>query len=198
VENRIKEKSDLKNTLAALEKKAKGLGFDHKLAVESSSGEDAAAIAYGLHMGVETPRLFLLALPPGAWEKATAENIQQRMWDLTPADTAQDAYPKFGVVSDGAKERLFDLQYPAHEIDLLPTAKESILYKRIVADPTYRWSMRMSERLQSGFNTFHEQVYQTVKDRVNDKNDIIEEVAKFLFLESFRLHHERDTLKLHV
>jgi type I restriction enzyme M protein len=190
----MKEQSDLKNTLAALEKKAKGQGFDHKLAVESSSGEDAAAIAYGMHLGVETPRLFLLALPTGAWEKATAENIQQRMWDLTPSDTAQDAYPKFGVVSDGEKERLFDLQYPAHEIDLLPTAKESILYKRIVADPTYRWSMRMSERLQSGFNTFHEQVYQTVKDRVNDKNDIIEEVAKFLFLESFRLHHERDTL----
>jgi type I restriction enzyme M protein len=190
----MKEKSDLKNTLAALEKKAKGLGFDHKLAVDSSSGEDAAAIAYGLHMGVETPRLFLLALPPGAWEKATAENIQQRMWDVTPSDTAQDAYPKFGVVSDGAKERLFDLQYPAHEIDLLPTAKESILYKRIVADPTYRWSMRMSERLQNGFNAFHEQTYQTVKDRVNDKNDIIEEVAKFLFLESFRLHHERDSL----
>src|SRR5579872_77755 len=102
----MKEKSDLKNTLAALEKKAKGLGFDHKLAVESSSGEDAAAIAYGLHLGVETPRLFLLALPTGAWEKATAENIQQRMWDLTPSDTAQDAYPKFGVVSDGEKERV--------------------------------------------------------------------------------------------
>jgi type I restriction enzyme M protein len=39
------------------------------------------------------------------------------------------------------------------------------------------------------FNNFHEQVYQTVKDRVNDKNDIIEEVAKFLFLETFRVHH---------
>ena len=131
----MKEKSDLKNTLVALEKKAKGLGFDHKLAVESSSGEDAAAIAYGLHMGVETPRLFLLALPPGAWEKATAENIQQRMWDLTPSNTAVDAYPKFGVVSDGAKERLFDLQYPAHEIDL-----------RLVISPE---SMRLPPMLSS-------------------------------------------------
>ena len=43
--------------------------------------------------------------------------------------------------------------------------------------------------LMRGFNAFHEQVYQTVKDRVNGKNDIIHEVAKFLFLESFRLHH---------
>jgi type I restriction enzyme M protein len=49
--------------------------------------------------------------------------------------------------------------------------------------------MRMYERLMRGFNAFHEQVYQTVKDRVNGKNDIILEVAKFLFLESFRLHY---------
>ena len=63
-----------------------------------------------------------------------------------------------------------------------------------MADPTYRWSMRMYDRLQKGFNAFHEQVYQTVKDRVNGKNDIILEVAKFLFLESFRLHHRDDQL----
>jgi len=191
----MKEKSDLKNTLTALEKKAKGLGFDRKVALQLGSEKDSAAsVAYGLYLGEETPRLFLMALPAGAWEKATAENVQQRMWDLTPPDTAANAYSKFGLVSDGAKERVFDLQYPAHEIDQLPNAKESIHYRRIAADPTYRWSMRMSERLQSGFNTFHEQVYQTVKDRVNDKNDIIEEVAKFLFLESFRLHNGKDRL----
>jgi type I restriction enzyme M protein len=46
-----------------------------------------------------------------------------------------------------------------------------------------------------GFNAFHKQVYQTVKDKVNGKNDIIEEVAKFLFLESFRLHHEGKQLE---
>ena len=44
-----------------------------------------------------------------------------------------------------------------------------------------------------GFNAFHEQVYQTVKDRVNGKNDIIEETAKTLFLESFRLQHDAAT-----
>jgi type I restriction enzyme M protein len=191
----MKEKSDLKATLAALEIKAKGLGFEHKLTIDSSSEDEAAAIVWGLQQGVETPRLFLMALPPGAWEKASAENLQQRMWDLTPSETAEDAYSKFGLVSDGTgNERSFSLEYPAHEIDQLPNAQESVFYRRIKADPTYRWSMKMYDRLQNGFNTFHEQVYQTVKDRVNDKNDIIEEVAKFLFLESFRLHHGRDTL----
>src|SRR5262249_22210834 len=63
-------------------------------------------------------------------------------------------------------------------------------YKRIKADPTFRWSMRMYDRLMKGFNALHERIYQIDKDRVNGKNDIIEEVAKLLFLESFRLHHE--------
>ncbi|MDV6642745.1 SAM-dependent methyltransferase, partial [Pseudomonas aeruginosa] len=44
-------------------------------------------------------------------------------------------------------------------------------------------------RLMHRFDAFHEQVFQAVKDRVNDKNDIIEEVAKLLFLETFRVHH---------
>ncbi|MBS1803686.1 MAG: N-6 DNA methylase [Acidobacteria bacterium] len=195
----MKEKSDLKNTLIALEKKATGLGFDHKLAMDLKSEEEAAAIVWGMQKGEETPRLFLLALVPGIWEKATPETVQQRMWDVTPPETPEDAFPKFGLVADGSgNERCFSLEYPPHEIDQLPSAQESMFYRRIKADPTYRWSMKMYDRLQKGFNTFHEQVYQTVKDRVNDKNDIIEEVAKFLFLESFRLHHERDTLDFEV
>ena len=58
------------------------------------------------------------------------------------------------------------------------------------ADPTRRWSLRMYDRLMNGFNAFHEQVYHTVKDKVDGKNDIILEVTKLLFLESFRLHHD--------
>ena len=49
-----------------------------------------------------------------------------------------------------------------------------------------------STRLMHRLDAFHEQVYQNVKDRVSDKNDIIEEVAKLLFLESFRCHHGAD------
>ncbi|MCV5348909.1 hypothetical protein OFM93_27935, partial [Escherichia coli] len=47
-------------------------------------------------------------------------------------------------------------------------------------------------RLMQRFDAFHENVYRVTKDKVNDKNDIIEEVAKLLFLETFRLHHDED------
>jgi type I restriction enzyme M protein len=90
---------------------------------------------------------------------------------------------------------MFDLEYPAHEVDRLPSIEEIKEYKRIKADPTRRWSLKMYDRLMNGFNAFHEQVYQTVKDKVDGKNAIILEVAKLLFLESFRLHHEGKTLE---
>ena len=93
--------------------------------------------------------------------------------------------------AEGKLEAFFDLAPGApHQIDKLPSLSEINEYKRIKADPTYRWSMRMYDRLMKGFNALHERIYQTHKDRVNGKNDIIEEVAKLLFLESFRLHHE--------
>ncbi|WP_103745481.1 HsdM family class I SAM-dependent methyltransferase, partial [Escherichia coli] len=59
-------------------------------------------------------------------------------------------------------------------------------------DPTFRLSMRFYTRLMQRFDAFHENVYRVTKDKVNDKNDIIEEVAKLLFLETFRLHHDED------
>jgi type I restriction enzyme M protein len=52
--------------------------------------------------------------------------------------------------------------------------------------------MQVYTRLMQKLDAFHEQVYQTVKDRVSDKNDIIEEVAKILFLETFRVHHDEN------
>ena len=76
-----------------------------------------------------------------------------------------------------------------HSVDEVPSIELIRNYEKLEKDPTFRWSMRIYTKLMDDFNNFHEQVYQTVKDRVNDKNDIIEEVAKFLFLETFRVHH---------
>jgi len=44
-----------------------------------------------------------------------------------------------------------------------------------------------------GLDAFHEQVFVAIKDKVANKNDIIEEVAKILFLETFRIHHLQQT-----
>src|SRR5262249_4531075 len=81
-----------------------------------------------------------------------------------------DPCPEVGVGGGGKHGAFFDLSSPAHQIDQLPELKEIGEYRRYEADPTYRWSMRMYHRLMNGFNAFHEQVYQTVKDRVNGKN----------------------------
>ncbi len=180
--------------LVALEKNLAEQKFDQRFELDAAEEGQACSMVWGTHRGVDTPRVFLLALPAGTWEKANADYVQQLSWTLSPTDLADDQFPKFGVVTDGEHEAIFDLEYPAHQIDRLPSLEEIGDYKRIKADPTRRWSLKMYDRLMNGFNAFHEQVYQTVKDRVNGKNDIIEEVAKLLFLESFRLHHNSKDL----
>lgn len=169
-----------------------GAGFDQRLELKPSEAGMSAAVVWGRHEGVETPRVLALVLPPGAWDRSNADSVQMLSYTLPPPETAADQYPQFAVVRDaeGKLEALFDLAYPPHQIDKLPGLREINEYKRIKADPTYRWSMKMYDRLMKGFNALHERIYQTHKDRVNGKNDIIEEVAKLLFLESFRLHHK--------
>ncbi|HUY34890.1 MAG TPA: N-6 DNA methylase [Pirellulales bacterium] len=187
---RQKSLAVLNGTLEALRTKLEEAGFKENLPLDSAVEGEAYAMVWGTHRGVETPRVFLAALPQGHWEKANAEYVTQLSWTQAPAGLADDQYPKFGLVSDGEHEAAFDLEYPPHQIDRLPDIAEIGEYKRIKADPTRRWSLAMYDRLMNGFNAFHEQVYQTVKDKVDGKNAIIFEVAKFLFLESFRLHHD--------
>lgn len=181
------ETGALKNLLHGLA----GAGFDQQLPLKPSEAGMSAAIAWGRHEGVETPRVLALVLPAGAWDRSNADTVQMLSYTLPPPETAPDQYPQFASVRDaeGKLEAYFDLAYPPHQIDRLPGLREINEYKRIKADPTYRWSMRMYDRLMKGFNALHERIYQTHKDKVNGKNDIIEEVAKLLFLESFRLHH---------
>lgn len=167
-------------------------GFDQSLDLKASEPGMSGAVVWGRHEGVETPRILALVLPAGAWGRANADEVQMLSYTLPPPETQADHFPQFAVVKDaeGKLEAFFDLAYPPHQIDKLPSISEIADYKRIKADPTYRWSMRMYDRLMKGFNALHERIYQTHKDHVNGKNDIIEEVAKLLFLESFRLHHD--------
>lgn len=181
--------------LAALETRLAGEKFDQRLELDPPEDDQACSMVWGEHRGEETPRIFVLALPPGSWDKANADHVAQLGWTQAPTGLPDDQFPKFALVGDGQNEAIFDLEYPPHQIDRLPDIKEIKEYKRIKADPTRRWSLTMYDRLMNGFNAFHEQVYQTVKDKVDGKNAIILEVAKLLFLESFRLHHEGDALK---
>lgn len=184
--------SEESNLLKSMVLRLSGAGFDQSLELKASEPGMSAAVVWGRHEGVETPRILALVLPASAWGRANADEVQVLSYSLPPPETQADQYPQFAVVKDaeGKLEALFDIAYPPHQIDKLPSLGEISEYKRIKADPTYRWSMRMYDRLMKGFNALHERIYQTHKDRVNGKNDIIEEVAKLLFLESFRLHHD--------
>lgn len=183
--------SEETSTLRALVHTLTGAGFSETQDLKSSEPGVSAAVVWGSHKGEGTPRILALVLPTASWSRANADEVQVLSYTLPPPETAADQFPQFAVVQDteGKLEAFFDLAYPAHQIDKLPTLAEINDYKRIKADPTYRWSMRMYDRLMKGFNALHERIYQTHKDKVNGKNDIIEEVAKLLFLESFRLHH---------
>lgn len=168
-------------------------GFDQVLDLKANEPGVSAAVVWGRYEGVETPRILALVFPTGEWTRSNPDEVQTLSWTLPSSDTAQDHYAQFAMVkdADGKLEMLFDLAPGApYQIDRLPSLREINEYKRIKADPTYRWSMSMYNRLMKGFNALHERIYQTHKDRVNGKNDIIEEIAKLLFLESFRLHHE--------
>ena len=185
--------SEESNVLQSIVHRLSGAGFDQSLALKPSEPGMLAAVVWGRHEGAETPRILALVLPAGAWGRANADEVQMLSFSLPSPETQEDQFPQFAIVKDAEDklEAVFDLAYPPHEIDRLPSRSEINDYKRIKADPTYRWSMRMYDRLMKGFNALHERIYQTHKDRVNGKNDIIEEVAKLLFLESFRLHHDQ-------
>lgn len=172
-------------------------GFDQKAEPSVQLDEQPLITVWGQFEGVPTPRILLLALAAGHWDKANADYVSRQCDRLVIENSNDDYFPHFALVSDTeGHEAVFDLNtYPPHEIDRLPSLKEINLYKRIKRDPKYRWSLKMFDRFQQGFNHFHEQVYQTVKDKVSHKNDIIEEVAKILFLESFRLLHKDSPLE---
>ncbi|MFZ2959643.1 MAG: N-6 DNA methylase [Candidatus Ozemobacteraceae bacterium] len=167
--------------------------FDQVLPLEFEEDGQAGALVWGKLQGNETARILVMCVNDDHWHLVQPEYITQQSWKYAPSDLPEHAYAKFAMVSDGKDRRkLFYLEYPSHEIDQLPLITEMHEYRRLQADPTYRWSIKMYERLMNGFNNFHEQVYQTVKDRVSGKNDIILEVAKILFLEAFRLNHPND------
>ncbi len=171
--------------LAAAATKA---GYSETLTFRSDRGDDArAAVVWGNEQGARTPRALLLALPDGALGDTAAEEVLGFAWQA-PVDGASE--PVVGLVDAGGGPRVFDLD-PAspHEIDQLPRANMASELGRLQREKTYRWSLATYEQLQQGFDDFHERVYGSVRDTVDGKNDIIDETAKFLFLELFRLRH---------
>lgn len=151
-----------------------------------------AGLIWGEDQGNQTPSVLLIALEPGHWDYSREDKLDQLAYELL-ASVSGD-WPVFAHLQDDKNTRCYSLfgvdgSDGTHSVDEVPSIELIRNYEKLEKDPTFRWSMRIYTRLMHRFDAFHEQVFQTVKDRVNDKNDIIEEVAKLLFLETFRVHH---------
>ncbi len=168
---------------------------DFSADLELSSDHDyaQAGIVWGEVQGNETPRILLIALEPGHWEYSQEAKLDELAYELLVSlDTD---WPVFAHLKDDSNSRCYALfgedgTDGTHSVDEIPGLELISEYKRLNRSSKLKWSMQIYTRLMHQLDAFHEQVYQTVKDRVSDKNDIIEEVAKILFLESFRCHHE--------
>lgn len=56
------------------------------------------------------------------------------------------------------------------------------------------WSSKMYETLQKRFDDIHEQIF-TMKDHVNNSNDVIDEFCKLIFMEEFKLNNREYVLQ---
>ncbi|WP_372880857.1 class I SAM-dependent DNA methyltransferase [Psychromonas sp.] len=168
-------------------------GFNQQASLTTSTDDQTATLVFGKNSdGIDTHRILLWVIAEGQWQLANADEVEKVVIDTAGAlDDAE--FPKFVHVSDGKNTKLFEMNFPPLEVDQIPNVQDINKYTQIKRDPTYYWSREMYERLMGGLDYFHETVYTKEKDNVSNKNEIIEEVAKFLFLETFRIHHPNQT-----
>jgi type I restriction enzyme M protein len=151
-----------------------------------------AGLIWGEDQGNQTPSVLLIALKPGHWDYSREDKLDQLAYELLASATGD--WPVFALLHDDKNTRCYSLfgvdgSDGTHSVDEVPSIELIRNYEKLEKDPTFRWSMRIYTRLMHRFDAFHEQVFHTVKDRLDGKNEIIEEVAKLLFLETFRVHH---------
>lgn len=164
-------------------------GFDQQSSLKISDEEQQVSLVYGKdNNGEPTHRVMLWILPEGQWQLANVDNVESTAIEAAGV-LDEHEFPKFIHVTDGKNVKFFEMDFPPIEVDQIPSVTEINNYKQIKRDPTYYWSREMYDRLMKGLNSFHERVFSSHKDKVSHKRDIIDEVAKMLFLETFRIHH---------
>lgn len=186
------EKPDLKPALEKLKVEVEKLGFEHFADVKVSEDEEdiAAALAWSQIKGANTSLLLVAAVREGLLDDQAADRLLQVAYDGISEEQPEAAVAAVVVERDKEQQRVFDLdEAQPHEIDRIPRPDEINELFRL-REPLYLWSLKQAyPQLQRGFDDFHEQVYSTVRDTVDGKNHIIDETAKFIFLELFRLRH---------
>lgn len=189
--------SELEARLHVLKTKATELGYTQVRDVAKTDRGDQAkvAVVWGIDQGAPTARVMLVALPDGSLQDTAADDMLLLAYQV-PAENPSlppESEPVAAMVHAGGDIRFFDLDpFSPHEIDILPHPDRVSELKRLAREETFEWSLKVYEHLQGGFDDFHEQVYSSVRDTVDGKNDIIDETAKFIFLELFRLTHSAE------
>ena len=160
--------------------------------LNSDHGFVKAGLVWGSVQGNRTPSILLIALEQGHWKYSKEDDLDLLAYDLL-ASVNGDEWPIFAHLQDDSNVAHFSLFGGAgtHSIDSLPPVDLIREHQQLEKDPTFRWAMKTYTRLMKGLDNFHERVYQIDKDRgIGNKNDIISEVSKILFLETFRVRHD--------
>ncbi|MCG7584795.1 class I SAM-dependent DNA methyltransferase [Photobacterium sp. OFAV2-7] len=172
--------------------------FNQQLPLEAVQPFYKSELIWGTIEGSETPKILLLALEEGHWHHSETAALDELAYELLGANGLMDdesQWPAFIQLEDGHNSRSFEFSGGfSQSVSEIPSIDLIRDYSRLSGEQNLSWSAQVYRDLMHDLDAFHEQVYQTVKDKVSDKNDIIEEVAKILFLESFRVHHNYEIL----
>jgi type I restriction enzyme M protein len=106
-----------------------------------------------------------------------------------------DPFPAYAWITNGVNNVYLNVEEMKNipEIPVLKDIDRLVIRKREYT-PIDIWSSRMYETLQRRFDAIHEQIY-AMKDHVNNSNDAIDEICKFIFMEVFRLNNPDYKLK---
>ncbi|NVN80287.1 MULTISPECIES: class I SAM-dependent DNA methyltransferase [unclassified Vibrio] len=170
--------------------------FSESLPLTCSNEAVKAELVWGVVEGNVTPRILVLALADGQWHYSEPEALDGLVFELLAENelmSDDSQWPAFICLADANNQRSYEFKGFSQAVPEIPGIDLIRDYDRLGGEANLAWSASVYRNLMQDLDAFHEQVYQTVKDKVSDKNDIIEEVAKILFLESFRVHHKEDT-----
>ncbi|MBB1445283.1 class I SAM-dependent DNA methyltransferase [Pseudoalteromonas sp. SG43-3] len=168
--------------------------FSETLPLDAAQEFYQAELIWGVVEGNKTPKILLLTLEEGHWHYSEPETLDELIFELLSHNNMlgdESQWPAFIYLTDANNHRNYEFKGFSQAVPEIPSIELIRDYERLSGEQNLAWSAMVYRNLMQDLDAFHEQVYQTVKDKVSDKNDIIEEVAKILFLESFRVHHKQ-------
>ena len=171
--------------------------FSESLPLETTQDFYQAELVWGIVEGNQTPKILLLVLGEGNWHYSEPESLDALVFELLGENNMlgdESQWPAFICLADANNQRTYEFKGFSQAVPEIPSIELIRDYERLSGEQNLAWSAMVYRNLMHDLDAFHTQVYQTVKDKVSGKNDIIEEVAKFLFLESLRVHHDESEL----